>query len=120
MAEKMYVIHVTTGDDPLAGTDSNVYMNLIGDLGESGEFLLGGDLFAFEIDTTDRFEVTLPDLGELREACLRHDASVDPGWYVKTVGVEDGEDGIWSFTFERWLDPEEGDKQLEACAEADE
>ena len=120
MADKTYVIHISTGDDPLAGTDSNVYMELFGDTASSGEFVLGADLFAFEVDTTDRFEMSLPDLGELRRACVRHDAAVDPGWYIKTIGVEDGQGGIWSFTFERWLDPEEGDRKLEACADADE
>jgi hypothetical protein len=119
MADKTYAIHVTTGDDPVAGTDSNVYVELIGEKGRSGEFVLGGDLFAFEIGQTDRFEVTLSNLGDIRQVCLRHDASIDPGWYVKSVGVEDGAGGIWSFTFERWLDPKEGDG-LEACIDADE
>jgi hypothetical protein len=120
MADKTYVIHVTTGDDPVAGTDSNIYMELIGEQGRSGEFALGGDLFAFETGQTDRFEVTLPDLGDIRQVCLRHDASADPGWYVETVGVEDNAGGIWSFTFERWLDSEEHGGVLEACADADE
>lgn len=120
MADKNYVIHVTTGDDPLAGTDSNVYMEIIGENESSGEFVLEGDLFAFETDGTDRFEVTLPDLGEIKRVCLRHDASIDPGWFVRTVGVEDSDGGIWSFTFEQWLDAEQDGGALKSCVDADE
>ena len=36
MADKTYIIHVTTGGDPVAGTDSNVYMELIGSQARSG------------------------------------------------------------------------------------
>lgn len=120
MADKTYTIHVTTGDDPLAGTDSKVFIELVGEQRRSGEFELGGDLFAFETGQTDRFDVSLPDLGEIREVCVRHDASADSGWYVETLGVDDGDGGIWSFTFEQWLDALEHGQQLSACAEADE
>lgn len=118
MADRTYTIHVTTGDDLVAGTDAGVYLEMTGSGGSSGEFELGGDIFAFETGQTDRFVVSLPDLGEVAEACLRLDEANEDGWYVETLGVEDDAGGIWSFTFERWLGEESG--TLRACVVADE
>lgn len=117
----IYTIYLRTGDDPLAGTDSNVFIQLFGTTGQTEEiFLPARDIFSFEAGGTDKYVLEVPDVGDLARCCLRQDNSeVGPssGWFVKDVRIEDDDtDRAWTFTFNCWLGLEESGR-LSACVD---
>lgn len=121
MTQNIYTITIRTGDDPLAGTDSNVFIQLFGTNGQTEEiFLPARDIFSFEAGGTDRYVLEVPDIGDLTRCCLRQDnteAGPSSGWFVKEVRVEDDEtERSWTFTFNRWLGPDESGT-LNACVD---
>jgi hypothetical protein len=121
MKQNIYTIYIRTGDDSLAGTDSNVFLQLFGTTGQTEEiFLPARDIFSFESGGTDKYILEVPDIGDLTRCCLRQDASeIGPssGWQVKDVRIEDDEtDRAWTFTFDCWLGLEEAGT-LSACAD---
>ena len=121
LKQNTYTIYIRTGDEPTAGTDSNVFIRLIGTAGQTEEIHLPPqDLFAFETGGTDKFILHVPDLGDLTRCCLRQDNSEtgpSSGWFVRDVRIEDDEtDRVWVFTFERWLGVEESGT-LSACVD---
>ena len=76
-SEVIYRIDVVTGRDFGAGTDSNVFCTLTGELGlSSGEFQLSNSLLhlnKFERGQTDTFEYCCVSLGRIREVTIRTD-----------------------------------------------
>lgn len=118
MATNIYTIYVKTGDDTLAGTDSNVFIQLFGTTGQTESIHLPAkDVFAFEAGSVDKFIMEVPDVGDLTRCCIGHDNSEgDSAWYVVDVRIEDDEtDRVWTFTFEQWIGE---DGQLFACLNA--
>jgi len=111
-----YTVWVKTGDEPLGGTDSNVYIMLFGANGQTDWILLEGeDIFAFEEGAVDKFVLDIPDLGELVKCCVGHDNSADPGWFVEDVRVKHNHSGKeWAFKFHQWLGEEEAGR-LAVC-----
>ena len=94
MAEPNYTVWIKTGDEPLGGTDSNVYVMLSGANGQTDWILLEGeDIFAFEEGGVDKFVLDIPDLGDLTRCCVGHDNSADPGWFVEDVRVRHNPSG---------------------------
>lgn len=118
MKTNTYALTVKTGSESLAGTDSNVFIQLIGTEGRSNPILLPArDIFAFEEGSTDRFILEVPDLGDLTRCCIGQDASVDSGWFVEWVRVQDDETSReWLFVFNQWLGMEEAGT-LSACVD---
>lgn len=118
MTEPLYTIWITTGDQPLGGTDSNVYLLLTGTHGQTDWIHLPPeDIFAFEQGSTDRFVLDAPDVGDLTRCCVAHDNSADPGWYVQDVRVQHNATGrTWDFHFAQWLGEEESGR-LAVCVE---
>ena len=119
MSATLYTVWVKTGDQNLAGTDSNVFIELFGTQGQTETLHLPPqDIFAFESSSTDKFVLEVPFLGELTRCCISHDNSEgDSGWYVVDVRVQHNDSGqIWTFTFNQWLGVEESGKLAE-CAE---
>ena len=116
----LYHIWVTTGDHELAGTDSNVFIQLIGNEDQTDTLHLPAqDIFAFEASAVDKFVLDVPELGDLLQCCIGHDnAEGDSGWYVRMVRVRHVNSGQeWLFTFEQWLGLEESGV-LSACVNA--
>jgi len=109
MSEPTYTLWVKTGDEALGGTDSNVFVMLIGESGRTEwVYLPPEDIFAFEQGSTDKFILDVPDLGNLTQCCVGHDASADSGWYVEYVRVKHNTSGTeWKFVFNEWLGKEE-------------
>jgi hypothetical protein len=121
MAQNIYTIYVRTGDDTLAGTDSNVFIQLFGTGGQTDEINLPArDIFSFEAGSVDKFILEVPDLGDLTRCCLRQDNSEtgpSSGWLVKDVRVlDDDTDRTWTFAFNCWLGLEESGA-LSACVD---
>jgi hypothetical protein len=116
MKTNTYTIWITTGEDPLAGTDSNVFIQLFGTEGKTESVHLPArDIFAFETGSIEKFVLQVPDLGELTRCCVGHDSSSDSGWYIMNVRVADDEtEREWLFTFDQWLGLDESGK-LSAC-----
>jgi hypothetical protein len=113
----IYTVWIRTGDDPLAGTDSHVFLQLFGTNGHTESiYLPPRDVFAFESGSTEKYILEVPDLGSLTRCCIGHDNSEgDSGWYVVDVRVQDDEtDREWVFSFNQWLGLEESGK-LTAC-----
>jgi hypothetical protein len=116
MKTNTYTIYIKTGEQALAGTDSNVFIQLAGTEGRTESiYLPPRDIFAFEDGSVDKYVLQVPDLGELTRCCLGQDASADADWYVDTVRVLDDETSRqWTFTFNRWLSK---DNSLTACVD---
>ncbi|KAG7241182.1 hypothetical protein INR49_025925, partial [Caranx melampygus] len=96
-----YEVHVFTGAMWGAGTDANVYINIYGEIGDTGERKLrkSNHLNKFEKDQEDIFNITAVDLGVLKKLRIRHDNSqASAGWYF--------------FPCKRWLAIDEDDGQL--------
>ena len=106
-----FSITVATADLRGNGTDGNVYITLIGEKGESDEQQLvanddGSRLF--ERNTTDKFSVTMTDIGALQSIRLRMGASwwseVHSDWHLSEVKVLNTLTGLEStFSFNGWV-----------------
>jgi hypothetical protein len=118
MKTNTYTIWVTTGDVPLGGTDSNVFIQLFGTDGQTESiYLPPEDIFAFEQGSTDKFILEAPDIGNLTRCCIGQDGTVDSGWYIESVRVaDDNMNREWLFEFNQWLGIEESGTPA-ACVE---
>ncbi|KAM7392648.1 hypothetical protein PAMA_007662 [Pampus argenteus] len=111
-----YEIHVFTGTMWGAGTDANVYINIYGEIGDTGERRLrkSNNLNKFEKDQEDIFNITAVDLGTLKKLRIRHDNKhAGAGWFLDRVEiVDDKDDTTYFFPCKRWLAIDEDDGQL--------
>ncbi len=119
MDKPTYTIWITTGDEPLGGTDSNVYLMLYGNDGQTDWlFLPTEDIFAFEAGATDKFVLVIDDIGAITRCCVGHDASADSGWYVQQVVIERHATGQrQTFNFNAWVGEEEAGRRA-VCVDA--
>uniref|UniRef100_A0A8C0FBY8 Lipoxygenase homology domains 1 n=1 Tax=Bubo bubo TaxID=30461 RepID=A0A8C0FBY8_BUBBB len=111
-------ISVFTGDIYGAGTDANVFINIYGDLGDTGERKLSKsetNFNKFERGQEDTFTIQAVDLGILYKIKIRHDNSMfSPDWFLEKVEILD-ETTEESFIFlcERWLSKKKEDKKID-------
>uniref|UniRef100_A0A2K6TP14 Lipoxygenase homology domain-containing protein 1 n=1 Tax=Saimiri boliviensis boliviensis TaxID=39432 RepID=A0A2K6TP14_SAIBB len=107
-----YEVIVTTGYEPGAGTDANVFVTIFGANGDTGKRELKQKMRnLFERGSTDRFFLETLELGELRKVRLEHDSSgYCAGWLVEKVEVTNTSTGVATiFNCGRWLDKKRGD-----------
>ncbi|XP_031222113.1 lipoxygenase homology domain-containing protein 1 [Mastomys coucha] len=107
-----YEVIVTTGYEPGAGTDANVFVTIFGANGDTGKRELKQKMRnLFERGSTDRFFLETLELGELRKVRLEHDSSgYYSGWLVERVEVTNTSTGVATiFSCGRWLDKSRGD-----------
>uniref|UniRef100_A0A2R8MPB5 Lipoxygenase homology domain-containing protein 1 n=1 Tax=Callithrix jacchus TaxID=9483 RepID=A0A2R8MPB5_CALJA len=107
-----YEVIVTTGYEPGAGTDANVFVTIFGANGDTGKRELKQKMRnLFERGSTDRFFLETLELGELRKVRLEHDSSgYCAGWLVEKVEVTNTSTGVATiFNCGRWLDKKQGD-----------
>ncbi|XP_069906347.1 lipoxygenase homology domain-containing protein 1 isoform X3 [Oryctolagus cuniculus] len=107
-----YEVIVTTGYEPGAGTDANVFVTIFGANGDTGKRELKQKMRnLFERGSTDRFFLETLELGELRKVRLEHDSSgYYSGWLVDKVEVTNTSTGVATiFSCGRWLDKNRGD-----------
>uniref|UniRef100_A0A8C9YR90 Lipoxygenase homology PLAT domains 1 n=1 Tax=Sander lucioperca TaxID=283035 RepID=A0A8C9YR90_SANLU len=111
-----YEVHVFTGTMWGAGTDANVYINIYGEIGDTGERRLrkANNLNKFEKGQEDIFNITAVDLGILKKLRIRHDNSqASAGWFLDRVEIVDNKDDTtYFFPCKRWLATDEDDGQL--------
>ncbi|XP_077633764.1 lipoxygenase homology domain-containing protein 1 isoform X2 [Crocuta crocuta] len=107
-----YEVIVTTGYEPGAGTDANVFVTIFGANGDTGKRELKQKMRnLFERGSTDRFFLETLELGELRKVRVEHDSSgYYSGWLVEKVEVTNTSTGVATiFNCGRWLDKKHGD-----------
>jgi len=118
-----YKISVKTGDIRGAGTDANVFLQLFGKNGDTGERKLAESGSNFERGHTDICGLEAVDLGDLNKARIGHDGSgFGSGWFLDNVVVSVESTGQqWVFNCGRWLDKGEDDGQTvrDLAAESD-
>ncbi|XP_067431501.1 lipoxygenase homology domain-containing protein 1-like [Thunnus thynnus] len=111
-----YEVHVFTGTMWGAGTDANVYINIYGEIGDTGERRLrkSNNLNKFEKGQEDIFNITAVDLGILKKLRIRHDnKQASAGWFLERVEIVDNKDDTtYFFPCKRWLAIDEDDGQL--------
>jgi outer membrane protein assembly factor BamB len=85
-----YRVKIFTSGINKAGTDADVFVNLLATGGcRSGEILLDGAGNDFEAGHADTFVVRAPNVASLERVLLRHDNSGDDaGWHVSSIVVE--------------------------------
>ncbi|XP_010011629.1 PREDICTED: lipoxygenase homology domain-containing protein 1, partial [Nestor notabilis] len=113
-----YKISVFTGDIYGAGTDANVFLNVYGDLGDTGERKLSKsetNFNKFERGQEDTFTIQAVDLGILYKIKIRHDNSMfSPDWFLDKVEIlDETTEESFMFLCERWLSKKKEDKKIE-------
>lgn len=110
MSEFKFTIH--TGDQYQAGTDSNIFVILIGALGKSSEVRLNGHISgnAFERDQIDEctidFHETYDELGTIYGISVRSDMKyAGAGWLLDYIEVEEPTSSKKSkFKISEWIE----------------
>ncbi|VDP26141.1 unnamed protein product [Schistosoma curassoni] len=117
-------IFVKTGNMPASSTDANVYVQLFGEYGDSGEILLKQTVSnqkPFQNNSIDHFKIpSILKLGNLARCRIWHDnKGSSPNWYcewleVKEVLIPGGKNLScnWKFAFNKWLSISDDNKQL--------
>ncbi|CAD5121003.1 DgyrCDS9547 [Dimorphilus gyrociliatus] len=110
-----YDIHVFTGDEPQASTDSNVFITIFGKFGDSGKRKLTKKFTnLFEKGNKDTFTIDCVDLGDLTKIKIEHDGSsfFKTDWFLDKVEVYKQTTGSRVvFPCNQWLSKKRGDRQ---------
>ncbi|XP_053384453.1 lipoxygenase homology domain-containing protein 1-like isoform X6 [Mercenaria mercenaria] len=129
LEEVTYTVRVFTGDEFGAGTDANVFVNVYGDKGDTGERQLkdssthtnkferkqDSNSNLFERNQEDVFTVKAIELGKLVKLKIRHDNSGIGGaaWFLDRVEVDDPKNKkTYFFPCQRWLSTKADDGQI--------
>merc|ERR1712131_54074 len=106
-----FEIEVTTGDVECAGTDANVFINIIGEKGETGTQKLSNSSSAhlnkFEKGNTDVFTLeTKIEIGKMKAMEIHHDSwGLGSSWILEKVKVKNAdENDEQEFLIRQWLD----------------
>ena len=110
-----YIVEVKTGNKMNAGTDANVFLNIFGELGDTGDRLLEKSKTnrnKFERDQVDVFNIEAVTLRQLNKIRIGHDGkNAGDGWFLKQVSIKQEGNPKYDHTFEcnRWLATDEDD-----------
>ncbi|KAG7499250.1 lipoxygenase-likey domain-containing protein 1 isoform X1 [Solea senegalensis] len=114
-----YRVTICTGNVSGSGTDATVFLNVIGDLGDTGERLMimsKNNVNKFEKGNHDEFLIEAVSLGQVRRVRVGHDGRGGGcGWFLDKVMVrEEGQPETMATEFPcfRWLDRNEDDGQI--------
>lgn len=100
----VYKVTVKTGDKFGAGTDSNIYLRMIGALGSTDEIMIETSKNELERGTIDHYNIVSDDVGALQKIIIRHDNSgFAPGWYLDWISISDGMNKKYNFKCDDWL-----------------
>ncbi|KAL4236113.1 retinal rod cell development [Mactra antiquata] len=117
LKEQIYIIVVKTGNLLCSETEANVYCNLIGQWGCSGErsLTVSSNQDLFRMGQTDTFTLTSTELGDIQKVIIGHDTvGRGQGWYCESVSVKVAEESETIFPCHRWLDTGCDDRKLSA------
>ncbi|CAF0768261.1 unnamed protein product, partial [Didymodactylos carnosus] len=112
-----YLVDVHTGKKRGAGTDANVFLNIFGDLGDTGERPLeySSNINKFESGQVDTFTIEAVTLNKIKKLRVGHDGQgAGAGWFLEKIVVREQENKEINATFlcNRWLASDEDDGQL--------
>nr|XP_020662186.1 lipoxygenase homology domain-containing protein 1 [Pogona vitticeps] len=110
-----YVVRVFTGDISGSGTDADVFINIFGQNGDTGERRLDNDKDNFEKGAEDKFTLDAPNLGKLRKITIGHNnKGGSAGWFLDKVMIEDiGNKCVYEFPCKRWFALDEDDGKIQ-------
>ncbi|KAJ8789658.1 hypothetical protein J1605_004895 [Eschrichtius robustus] len=115
MKGNKYEVKVYTGDVIGAGTDADVFINIFGEYGDTGERRLENEKDNFEKGAEDKFTLDAPDLGQLMKINVGHNnKGASAGWFLSKIVVEDiGNKRKYDFPLNRWLALDEDDGKIQ-------
>jgi len=112
-----YKVRVYTGNVSGAGTDANVFINVRGTNGDTGEKKLEHSqehVNKFEQNQVDTFTLDAINLGDLEEIRVRHDnKGFGAAWYLDRIEVEAPAEKMSSFPCSQWFDKSSGDHLID-------
>uniref|UniRef100_A0A8C4ZN74 Lipoxygenase homology PLAT domains 1 n=1 Tax=Gadus morhua TaxID=8049 RepID=A0A8C4ZN74_GADMO len=110
-----YLVSVFTADMKGSGTDADVFINIFGEFGDTGERRLNSDKDNFERGTEDKFTIDSPNLGRLRKITIGHNnRGSSAGWFLDKVSVDDmGNKEIYEFPVNQWFAMDEADGKIQ-------
>ncbi|KAL4660900.1 lipoxygenase homology domain-containing protein 1-like [Arapaima gigas] len=110
-----YVVSIFTSDVKGSGTDADVFINIFGENGNTGERILDNDKDNFEKGTEDKFTIEAPNVGTIRKITIGHNnKGSSPGWFVEKVVVDDiGNKAVYEFPINRWFAIDEDDGKIQ-------
>ncbi|XP_047448234.1 lipoxygenase homology domain-containing protein 1 [Mugil cephalus] len=110
-----YIVSVFTADIKGSGTDADVFINIFGEYGDTGERRLDNEKDNFEKGTEDKFTVEAPNLGKVRKITIGHNnKGSSAGWFVDKVLVDDmGNKTVYEFPINRWFALDEDDGKIQ-------
>uniref|UniRef100_A0A3B3ZLB7 PLAT domain-containing protein n=1 Tax=Periophthalmus magnuspinnatus TaxID=409849 RepID=A0A3B3ZLB7_9GOBI len=114
----IYRVTICTGTVSGSGTDATVFLNVIGDLGDTGErpmIMSKNNVNKFEKGNHDEFLIESVTLGQVRRVRVGHDGRGGGcGWFLDKVMVrEEGQPESLAIEFPCfWLDRNEDDGQI--------
>ncbi|XP_044239129.1 lipoxygenase homology domain-containing protein 1 isoform X1 [Ursus arctos] len=110
-----YEVKVYTGDVISAGTDADVFINIFGEYGDTGERRLENEKDNFERGAEDKFMLDAPDLGQLMKINVGHNnKGGSAGWFLSKIVIEDiGNKRKYDFPLNRWLALDEDDGKIQ-------
>ncbi|CAL8249227.1 unnamed protein product [Merluccius merluccius] len=110
-----YVVSVFTTDIKGSGTDADVFINIFGEFGDTGERRLDNDKNNFEKGTEDKFTIEAPNLGKVRKITIGHNnKGSSAGWSVDKVSLDDlGNKTLYDFPVNRWFAIDEDDGKIQ-------
>ena len=125
---------VFTGDVRGAGTDSNVFLTLYGEEGDSGERKLQKSqthMNKFERGQEDVFRIEAANLGRLEKIKIRHDSSsLKKSWHLDRIvvakqktandDVNSDDEEEYVFFCKKWLAKDKEDGMIERILTAGE
>uniref|UniRef100_A0A3Q2PVY7 Lipoxygenase homology PLAT domains 1 n=1 Tax=Fundulus heteroclitus TaxID=8078 RepID=A0A3Q2PVY7_FUNHE len=116
--ELIYRLTVCTGNVGGSGTDASIFINLIGDQGDTGERQLincKNNVNKFEKGNMDEFIIEAVTIGQIRRLRIGHDGKGGGcGWFLDKVIVrQEGKAEAQAVEFPcNWLDRNEDDGQI--------
>ncbi|XP_056889256.1 lipoxygenase homology domain-containing protein 1 [Takifugu flavidus] len=110
-----YVVSVYTADVKSSGTDADVFINIFGEFGDTGERRLDNNKNNFEKGTEDKFTIEAPNLGKVRKVTIGHNnKGSSAGWFVDKVILDDmGNKMVYEFPINRWFAVDEDDGKIQ-------
>uniref|UniRef100_A0A3Q3IZ75 PLAT domain-containing protein n=1 Tax=Monopterus albus TaxID=43700 RepID=A0A3Q3IZ75_MONAL len=110
-----YIVSVFTADMKGSGTDADVFLNIFGENGDTGERRLDSDKDNFERGSEDKFTIEAPNLGRLRKITIGHNnRGSSAGWFLDKVVIDDmGNKEVYEFPVNRWFAMDEDDGKIQ-------
>uniref|UniRef100_A0A3Q3FTN1 Lipoxygenase homology PLAT domains 1b n=1 Tax=Labrus bergylta TaxID=56723 RepID=A0A3Q3FTN1_9LABR len=107
-----YAVTVFTPDLKGSGTDADVFINIFGELGDTGERRLDNDKNNFEKGSEDKFTIEAPNLGKVRKITIGHNnKGSSAGWFV--IVDDMGNKIVYEFPINRWFALDEDDGKIQ-------